>query len=189
MLELNNCLAIGYVGNLNIRQKNLLFLIDIINELSEINPDIHYFLMGDGIDRERITSSVKESKNAEKVHLTGRISNIPDMLQAMDIMLLPSCYEGLPNVVLEWQASGLPCIISDRITEECKVCNLVNYLPIDQGAGVWIDKIQELAEEIVGQNREERSEYGCKCLKENHFDLAENVEFMRNFYLSKGTIT
>lgn len=177
--DIKDKLAIGFVGNFN-NQKNLPFLIEVIRCNNKFNSDCVYFLMGDGPERENILNKLHEYNLSDKVILTGRIPMIHDMLQGMDIMLLPSFFEGLPNVVLEWQAAGLPCLISDRITVECKVCDLVQFLPIKNQYAIWVQKINELASV---NNRKVISEMACQSLKKHGFDLKENVEFIRNFYL------
>lgn len=174
--------AIGFVGNLNI-QKNLPFLIDVIKKNNELNPNCIYFLMGDGPERDNVKAKLSEIGILDKVILTGRIQNIAEMLQGMDIMLLPSLFEGLPNVVLEWQAVGLPSIISERITQECKVCDLVKFIPIDQGSENWVTEIKKIS---VGVNREEKSEMARKLMKDNGFDINENIKFMKEFYIKSS---
>lgn len=180
--KIGDKIAIGFVGNLN-KQKNILFLIDVIKCNDEINPNCLYFLMGDGPERDNIKVKLNEIGLLDKVILTGRISNIPEMLQGMDIMLLPSLFEGLPNVVLEWQAMGLPSIISERITEECKICDLVKFVSIDQGVEPWISEVGKVSLDI---NRKEESENSYKIMREMGFDINENVRFMKEFYIKSS---
>lgn len=181
-LGINEETAIGFVGNLNY-QKNLPFLLEIIKKNNEVNPNCLYFIVGDGPQKEDILKKIMDYKLTDKVQLTGRITNISDMLQAMDIMLLPSHFEGLPNVVLEWQASGLPSIVSDKVTEECKVCDLVSFLPIGDSYDLWVNKIINISNKY---NREYISNNACQKLKENGFDLHENVRYLRDFYLKSA---
>ena len=108
-LELTDHIVIGHVGNFNY-QKNHEFLIRIFKELSAKDERYILYLMGDGELRPHIEQMVEEYKLKHKVIFTGYVSNVADMLQAMDIMVLPSRFEGLPNVVVEWQIACLPCV-------------------------------------------------------------------------------
>ncbi|MBT2701019.1 glycosyltransferase family 1 protein [Bacillus sp. ISL-40] len=176
---IGNKTAVGFVGNLNV-QKNLPFLLDVIRHNNISNPDCIYFLMGDGPERENVRAKLEEYGLSDNVIMTGRIPNIPEMLQGMDVMLLPSLFEGLPNVVLEWQAAGLPSLISDQITQECKVSNLVKFLPINQGTEIWVKEIEKVS---INNDRKTYSEDACRCMKAAGFDLEENIEFVRKFYV------
>lgn len=180
--EIGDNVAIGFVGNLNM-QKNIPFLLEVIKCNDEINPNCMYFLMGDGPERDNIKVKLREAGLLDKVIMTGRISNISEMLQGMDIMLLPSLFEGVPNVVLEWQAAGLPSIISERITKECKVCDLVKFLPIDQGTEQWITEIGKVALDI---DRKEKSDNSCSNMRKMGFDINENVKFIKEFYIKSS---
>lgn len=81
----------------------------------------------------------------------GAASNVPDLLQAMDVMLLPSFYEGLPLSVVEWQIAGLPCVISDKISSECAYTELVHFKSLKDGYLSWAEEILRL-----GDKRSER---------------------------------
>lgn len=176
--KIENKLAIGFVGNLN-EQKNIPFLLEIIKNNDKDNDNCIYFIIGDGKKRKLVEDFLKDNNLEKKVILTGRINNVNEFLNAMDIMLLPSLYEGLPNVVLEWQVSGVPSLISDKITKECKVLDLVEFLPINQGVQVWIDSIKSKGNL---NNRTEQSVVGSEAIKKSGFDISENVLTLENLY-------
>lgn len=177
--NVKNKVAIGFVGNFN-HQKNLPFLIDVIVGVKKAQPESMFFLIGDGPEREKIENKITDLGLEESVLFMGRISNIDEILQAMDIMLLPSLFEGLPNVVLEWQACGLPCLISDCITQECKVTDLVTFLPIDKGIDEWVNAIISVNK---SDNRKVISDSACQAMKKEGFDIKENVKFIKKLYL------
>lgn len=141
-LNLENKKVIGHVGNFN-RQKNHSFIIDILSEIIKSNPDFHVILIGDGINRKKIENKINESNLSGNITLLGRRNDIPDILQAADIMILPSFYEGLPVSVIEWQASGLKSIVSTCVTSEVKITELVNFMALEDGAKKWASKIQK----------------------------------------------
>nr|WP_308623740.1 glycosyltransferase family 1 protein [uncultured Eisenbergiella sp.] len=132
----DNSIAVGHIGNFN-EQKNHIFLINVFNEIYKLNLESHLYLAGYGRCENSIRSLVDELGLKNNVHFMGTINNVPDLLQAMDIMLLPSLYEGLPLVVVEWQMAGLPCILSDSITTECVFTDLVRFLPLTDSYDIW----------------------------------------------------
>lgn len=179
-LALGQKLTLGFVGNL-IEQKNPLFLMDIIAQLRKRNPDIHLVIIGDGPKQEEMKHRCEELQITDSVTFTGRVSNVHELVQACDIMLLPSLYEGLPNVVLEWQIAGLPALVSDRVTRECKATELVRFLPIDKGASLWADAI----ESIETVDRSESSMRACEQMEKAGFEIKGCAEQLRRVYINK----
>ena len=176
-----NNILIGHVGNFNY-QKNHAFLIDVFNSLLVEMPDAKLVLMGSGRDEyvKPIIEKVNNLQLQDKVVFLGSINNVFQMLNAMDIMLLPSRFEGLPNVVLEWQLSGLPSIISNEITRECGITKLVKYLPIDQGVECWKEAILE--EVYDCQDRELASKEACDILSKSGYDICEEAKRLKEIY-------
>ena len=177
--NIENKLAFAHVGNFN-NQKNHNFLIDIFNELHKKNKDTVLFLMGSGEKEIEIKNKVSKLGLNDSVYFLGSINNVEDVIQGMDIMLLPSLYEGLPNVVIEWQASGLPCVLSNKITKECKVSDLVYFVAIDKGIEEWLKCIEKI--DISKYNRIEESINSCKKLIENGFDINSNTKKLEELY-------
>lgn len=93
---------------------------------------------------EKTKKKVNKLGLSDKVIFTGTIPDVHLKLQAADVMIFPSLYEGLPNVVLEWQALGLPCIISDTITKECAVSNLIYFESIKNNPELWANRSFEI---------------------------------------------
>ena len=181
----NDYFAIGHVGNFN-TQKNHEFLIDIFNNIHKNNQKTILYLFGDGSLRKTIEGKVKELKLEQNVLFLGSVSNINEYLQAMDLMLLPSLFEGLPNVVVEWQANGLKSFISDKITKEVSVGNLVDFLPIDEGIKIWVDKIEEFIKNSDNYDRIYESKNNIKILKEKSFDIKKTAQMIADLYLKEG---
>lgn len=177
--NLRDNIAIGFVGNLN-KQKNIPFLADVICAYNQINPNSKFFIMGDGAEKAELVAKLSAYGVEDKVILTGRIANVHEMLQGMDLMLLPSLFEGLPNVVLEWQAEGLPCVISDVITRECAPTNLVTFMPLEAGAEDWAKKITQILENM--ESREKNSKSAIDLLRADGFDIEENVKNLVETY-------
>lgn len=132
--------VIGHVGRFNY-QKNHEYIVRIFQEVAQRKENAHFVLIGTGENFEKIKEEIHKAGLDEQIQLLGSINNVEELLSAFDIMILPSRYEGLPIVVIEWQASGLPCIISDSITDECVITGLVRKLSIQDLPEVWADAI------------------------------------------------
>lgn len=117
--------------------KNHMFLLDIFNEIHKKDSKTRLILVGDGELREKIGKRVGTLDLNSDVMLLGSRTDVPGLLQAADRFLFPSLWEGLPVTVVEAQAAGLPCLISDNITDEVCVTPLVRKLPLSAGADVW----------------------------------------------------
>ena len=132
---------LGHIGRF-MKQKNHPFLIDIFADYHKANPNAKLLLVGDGEALEDIKAQVERKGLASAVIFAGVRSDVPKLMSAMDGLLLPSFYEGMPNVIIEAQANGLPCVISDTITREANVTGLVSYLPITEGTAPWVSRIE-----------------------------------------------
>ena len=162
----DKCLAIGHVGNFN-TQKNQAFLLDIFRVVHEKRPGSRLYLMGEGRTRDEVMTKAEEMGLSDVVVFTGNISNVPEMLQAMDVMTLPSLHEGLPLVVVEWQMAGLPCVISDKVTKECAFSDLVTYESLETSPITWAEDIINKAE----VNRIEESQKAVAAAEKVSFDV------------------
>lgn len=128
--------VIGHVGRF-MEQKNHAFLADIFKCIHESNPETVLLLVGDGPLREVFHKKICELSLENSVIYAGIRSDVPALLSAMDVFVFPSFYEGMPNTVIEAQATGLPCIISDTITREANITGLVDYIPLSHSASEW----------------------------------------------------
>ena len=175
-LGLEGKFVIGHVGRF-CYQKNQEFLIDVFEEVYKQNPNAVLMLVGDGPDREKIEEKVKQSNLSGQVLFLGNRNDANRMYQAMDVFVLPSRYEGLPVVGVEAQAAGLPCVMSDKMTEETKMTGSTQFLSIDNGINNWVEYIQNKAE-----FQRNASAYG-DILKAG-FSISERASKMEAFYLA-----
>lgn len=118
-------------------EKNHVFLIECFRLIAEADKDAVLFLMGDGPTKSQIEAMVRYIGLDDKVTFFGNVNDMGNKLMAADIFVLPSKYEGFPTVVLEAQAAGLKCFVSDRVTDEICTTELVKQLPLEAGAGSW----------------------------------------------------
>lgn len=136
--RLEDKFVVGHVGRFN-QQKNHAFLIDVFQELHHLNPRARLVLVGKGELEEAVRQKVCALGLEEYVIFTGVRQDIPQLLSAFDVFLFPSLYEGMPNTVIEAQATGLPCVISDSITREADITDLVHFCPLDSHISIWVD--------------------------------------------------
>ncbi len=172
-LGLADQLVLGHVGRFNY-QKNHPYLIDIFASLCKIRQDVVLLLLGEGPDMESMKEKCRLLGIEDKVRFLGNQKQTEDYYQAMDIFLLPSFFEGLPGVLVEAQAAGLKCFVSDTVTQEAKVTDLVTYLSIEQPAGEWAKKIS--AEAVY----ERRDTY--QTMRDAGFDVETQAVGYRLFY-------
>lgn len=168
-------LVVGHVGRFN-RQKNHSFLIDIFQKLHERHSGSKLLLVGVGDDMDMIRAKVMEKKLESAVIFAGLRSDIPALLSAMDLFLFPSLYEGLPVTLIEAQAAGLPCFISDKVPIESKKTDLVKQLSLDDSPEKW-------AEIILGSDFENRKNT-FEEIKRAGFDIKQNACDLQRFYES-----
>lgn len=133
-------------------------------------------LVGDGDLRPQIEQKVSDLGLTERVIFTGVRSDVSDLLQAMDAFVFPSNYEGLPVTLVEAQASGLPCFISDKVPYDCVLTDLVTQVPLDAPPKKWAEIV------MSAQNRKRRNTYNE--IVQAGFDIKANAMWLEAFYLS-----
>ena len=177
----SDALVIGHVGRFN-QQKNHEYLVRIFSEVYKKNRNSYLVLVGTGEKVDEIKNRSKELEFGKNVIFTGVIENISDYLSAFDVMLLPSLYEGLPLVVIEWQIAGLPCIVSDTVTKECAITSLVKFESIEKEPEAWANDIRNL----ILQDRNDSKEAVFNEIKTAGYDIESGAEKLRQMYRSLG---
>ncbi len=174
-LGIEDRLVLGHVGRFSY-PKNHPYLIEVFAAVHAVRKDAVLVLVGDGEDREKIERQCERLGIKEHVLFMGNRSDPEAFYQAFDFFLLPSHYEGLPGVLVEAQAAGLRCLVSDKVTREAAATQLVTYLSIEQPAGAW-------AECLLSQAGYERHNTSYDMIKSG-FDVKEQAQCYRNFYLN-----
>ncbi len=168
-------LVFGNVGRFD-RVKNHTFLIDIFNEIQKIKPTSKLLLIGTGPLEEDIKDKVKKLNLEDKVIFTGFASNVNEYMQAMDVFIMPSLYEGLPITAIEAQAAGLPCFISkDVITTEVKITEGLRFISLSAPPQKW-------ATEICNFNLKRRN--NKKQLKNKNYLIEDTANELQKFYIN-----
>lgn len=139
-LGLSENIVIGHVGALK-KVKNQEFLIDILSHLKENNYKL--LLVGDGDCKEKLMKKAKKLKCDEQVLFLGNRTDVSDLLQAMDIFVFPSFFEGTPMALIEAQAVGLPIIASDIINSDIKINNNLFFYSLNESAKLWSEEVKK----------------------------------------------
>lgn len=132
--------------------KNHLFLIRVFSEIIKKQENARLILIGEGEMRQQMESLIDELGLQGKVILTGVRYDVPDFLQMVDVFMFPSIYEGLPLSLIEAQSAGLRCLISDGITDEVVVTDLVTKKALSDGEASWAEKAIELSKDYERKN-------------------------------------
>ena len=174
-LGLNDELVVGHVGRFS-PAKNHPFLLDIFTALLHQEPNAVLLLAGDGTNMEKMQLKAQELGITERVRFLGVRSDVSDLMQAMDVFVFPSLYEGLPVTMVEAQAAGLPCIISDKVPPECVLTDgLVDIMPLSAKPEIW-------AERILGKRSTQRTNH-CGEITAHGFDITTEAIKLQEFYL------
>ena len=175
--------VIGHVGRFA-EQKNHKFLMQIAAEIVKRMDDVYFLLVGDGPLRQRMMERAEELGLKERIIFTGVRSDIPDlMLGAMDLFLFPSLYEGLPVSLIEAQASGLPCLISDVIAEEADIIKpLIHRLSLNLPAPAWAERIEEIR--LIHNNG--KNVNVLEYIENSPFNIVRGIEELEKAYNENG---
>jgi glycosyltransferase EpsD len=169
----NDTLVVGHIGRFY-HQKNHSFLIDIFSQVNKRNSNSLLLLVGDGPLKDEIKKKVKKLNLDNSVIFLGVREDIPNLLQAMDVFVFPSYHEGLPVTLIEAQASGLKCIVSDVVSKEADIGkNLLAFRNIREPAEKWAEGA------ITTYDRAENLEAE---IKKSGYDIVHTAKDMENYY-------
>lgn len=170
-LGIENSFVVGHIGRFT-RQKNHVFLIDIFAQIKQKKENAVLLLIGQGELENEIRNKINEVGLENNVKFLGIRKDIPALLSAMDVFVFPSLYEGMPNTVIEAQASGLPCVIADTITREAAITEIVKFLPLSSQPETW-------AEVALNISKMERKDTREEIIR-NRYDIDSTVkEFVK----------
>jgi glycosyltransferase involved in cell wall biosynthesis len=174
-----DALVVGHVGRFH-PQKNHAFLLEVAAAVRRIRPETHFLLVGDGPLQREIARRAEALGIADSVTFAGRRTDIAALMKgAMDVFLLPSRNEGLPLVLLEAQAAGLPFLASDAISRETDVVDgLGARMSLDESPEAWARGVLDAADRRIRY----RSGEALKTLQAGPFEMSRSVEAMTAIY-------
>lgn len=173
-LGLTDELLVGFVGRLH-PQKNPYRMLEIFAEVWKKQRNAHLLIVGDGGEREGMIQLCKELNILPNVHFVGQVTNVHEMMMAMDVFLFPSVFEGLGVVVIEAQATDLPCVVSENVpapdlTGKLCVCRL------EEENEVW-------ANAILKQVSSKRGDTSFQ-IREGRYDIVQEAACLEDYYNS-----
>lgn len=154
---------IGTIGRLH-WGKNQVFLVEILKELLKKNVDAKLIIVGEGEMKEQIIAKAEELGVAQRVIFTGQKDSTEMYYSAMDCFLLPSFAEGFPVTLVEAQANGIPCIVSDRVTRETNISGNIKFLSLDSSPLLWAEEVMNNRERYDCMNKLNDMGYNVKKL-------------------------
>lgn len=154
--------------------KNHIFLVDVIQNVIGKDRDFIFVFVGDGQTRNEFQNEIKRRGLARFCSFVGRTSSIDEYLSAADMFILPSIKEGLPVTAIEAQVNGLPCILSESITRECNLGNVI-YLPFNKKK--WAEVI--MAHINPGKRNDGENIEG---IGSRRFDMCYEIKNIERYY-------
>ncbi len=168
---------IGHVGAFEI-EKNHEFIVRAFADLARSDPKAVLMLVGDGPLRDTIEEQVRTLKLEKRVIFTGVRTDVPTLLRAMDLFIFPSLYEGLGMAMIEAQAAGLPCLVSDDLPQEADVVKgSVMRVSLEDDLDMWVDKMRLLLEAP-----KPHAGFALDTLRLSEYNVADNIERLSRLY-------
>ena len=174
-LGLDDAFVIGHVGRFS-AVKNHSFLTDIFAQIKRQEPNSKLLLVGAGSEMQAVQQKVKTLGLGADVIFTGVRNDVANLMQAMDVFVFPSLYEGLGIVLIEAQAAGLPCVVSDTIPREAYLTDLVTAEKLSSSVEKWAEKILKKRDFPRTDRRDEIAAHG--------FDITTEAVKLQEFYIN-----
>ena len=169
-------ILLGAVGRVE-KEKNHIFLIGVLKKLLRSMPKAKLIILGDGSERDTLQEKSRELGLDDKVILHGATDDVPGWLSAMDYYLMPSLSEGFLISAVEAQASGLVCLLSERITQEVDLTKNINHLSIDNGVDAWLKKIEAVPPVSISDRV-----HAVDLIKDAGFYVNNTAEYVSSLY-------
>lgn len=174
-MGLENKFVIGHVGRF-VFQKNHEFLIDVFSKINKKDKEAVLLLIGEGELENEIKKKVNNLGLNEYVKFLGVRDNVNEIMQAMDVFVFPSRYEGLGMVAIESQAAGIKTIVSEEIPMEVQITKLLEYCNLEQSSEEWANKILQSKQAYKRCNMK-------KELEESGYEITVAAKKLENYYI------
>ena len=176
-LNISDQSVIGFVGTFK-KQKNHVYLIRVFSEVLKSLPKATLLLIGSGELEDSLKALVKEMGIEKHVIFLGQRNDVNLLLNAMDVFVMPSRWEGYPVTLIEAQANNLGCIVSDKITDEVAISDLVTFFSLEDGSSACAEKVISYLQNNSG-NRDKPN-----AVKSSVFDIEVSATELAKRYKS-----
>lgn len=178
-LGLENKYILGHIGRFD-NNKNQLFLIDVFNDYHKKCSKSVLIFIGDGPNRKKCMDYVYQLGLEKDVLFLGTCNNISILIQAINVLVMPSKYEGFPMTLVEAQAAGIPCVVSDSISKETNICGGVSFISLHEAPEKWSETIQKINDrKMAGESRK---------IKEAGYDVLDTSKVLERWIINECTV-
>lgn len=147
----DDTLVFGHVGRFS-DVKNHKHLVNVLAEMVKVEQNVRLLLVGEGENMPAVKAQADSLGVADKIIYAGQQTNVSPFLQAMDCFIMPSLYEGLPFVLVEAQAAGLPFVASTGISTESDITGHAKYISLQAPLKEWVDETLHLVKKYKRVN-------------------------------------
>jgi glycosyltransferase involved in cell wall biosynthesis len=170
----DDTILLGHVGSFT-PVKNHTFLINLFYYLRNEGINSKLCLVGEGPLTEDVKKQISSMGLSGKVFFMGLRNDVNELMSAFDVLILPSQFEGMPNVVIEAQSASLPCVISDNITKEVDMgMGLLKFISLSGPINLWLESIvnsKDIVRPVDSSN-----------IRNRGYDINSQVKWLENFY-------
>ena len=167
--------VVATVGRLA-EAKNPIFAVNVMEEVLKRRDDIEYWWIGSGPIDEQTKNCIEEKGLSDRIRMLGSRDDLKDLYHAMDVFFLPSKGEGFGLACIEAEASGLPCVVSDKFPPEVNITGDVQFIPLEEDINKWADAIIASLEKSIDRSN------GNKILRESRYSRAGSGSMLTDFY-------
>lgn len=173
----DNCFLIGNVGRFR-PQKNHTFLMDIFKEVCSLDNKARLVCVGGGELENAIKEKAKFLGISDRIIFLGVRKDVNKLMQAFDLLVMPSLFEGLPVTGVEAQAVGTPCLFASTITKDAAILPNTSYLKLEDSPKQW-------AEKILSYKQQHRLVNATDYVRQKGYDILLETQKMQNFYIEE----
>jgi glycosyltransferase involved in cell wall biosynthesis len=176
-------ILIGHVGRFD-HVKNHIFLLEIFSAFHRSCPDAKLVLVGEGVLKQQIEQQATAKGIKDAVIFMGVRNDVPQILGAVDVLMLPSLHEGFGIVLVEAQAAGTPCLVSDTVATEVDLgLGLVQFMSLDLDAHAWAQALKRPPPRQIPGWKERKA-----ALQKAGYGIRSSVELLQRLYLATREI-